>query len=671
MLDILVLLAGALVVGAPIVIWVHRWERVNPMRLAALAASVGVLAVALIAIVLVRVGAYTPVTLLVVVAVSGLLTWAWVIARAGMPSLAIGWSAGPFLILVPVVLFLRERPVYFVFAIGDMGEYINLANSLNATGQLVESFPHLFTTALAFAGALVGASNLIYLLPVVGLSFWGLSTLLVDEIGGRASAWVVSAVLAVHMIPTWFSQFPVSESLYAMALMLTLYLIKVAVDTGDRRIAFAAGLMPGVLLLLRGNAVLLLPILLVVVAMTALGSSEKTYRSLRYVYVVSLASLAVGYFYNVTWLRSYFFESQITGLAEGFAGVLRTLALDRVSLGGLVVASAVAGTSVWLVDRLHLSHTARAARHMAAHAFVWVGPLSFAGLALLVTSPTGSGLADAGGRFGVLLLLLAMVGLFLGGGWPASDGTRIVIALSSILVAVFSLLFTIRIGSPRGHAFFLYWDRYLFSEAFPSVVVLAGVGLSRLLGLARLSIGRIGLAGGLSVLTIGIAAIGVGPALTIREQPMFVNSYQEVSSLNTLALSEGEGPILFSGYLQQPDGWIFPNSYRAIATPLVFSFSRSVPNIIGLDPFESDPIVSMRDAYEFLDASGLDQVYLIRAVGPGSGSTAESEEGDWAVVGEVAVPIEVVPQVPGVLHPEMHLVHMAFEVVLVSGLDRR
>ena len=321
-IELAVLFVGAVVVGIPIVVWVHRWDQVNPMRLTVLGAVFGVVSSSVVATILLRLGIYTPVAFAIVIGSVTALSWGLVIVRVGLPSFTISRSSWFFVLLVPLVVLLREHPVYFIYQIGDMGEYINRANDLNATGTLTESFPHLFTTALAAAGAVVGADDLVYLVPLVGGLFWGVATLLIDAIGGRPVAWVLSTVLALHLVPVWFSRFPVSESLYALVLVTMMCLLKNAIDSGDRRLAIAAGLMPGVLLLVRGNAVLLAPVLFLVAVMTALGASERAYGVVRNVYIASYMSLAIGYFYNVTWVHSYFYETQLRDLGGSLIGLL-------------------------------------------------------------------------------------------------------------------------------------------------------------------------------------------------------------------------------------------------------------------------------------------------------------------------------------------------------------
>ena len=298
--------------------------------------------------------------------------------------------------------------------------------------------------------------------------------------------------------------------------------------------------------------------------------------------------------------------------------------------------------------------------------FVIVGPLCFAAVAFVITSPIGGGLIDGGGRFGLLILLLALVGIFLAGAWTTEDGPRIVIVLSSMLVVVYGILHALRLTDPRGHAFFLYWDRYMFSEVFPSVVVLAAAGLSRLFGFVSLTTRRPLAIGGLALITIGTVLLGGGPASAMRERMMFADSYEELSTLNSLALTAGDLPVFFSGYESQPEGWIFPNSFRAIATPLADSFSRDVPNIKDLDDFGLDPSVTERELYEYLKNEDVEGVYVIRAVGPGAHKAEDGKLTNQSVLGKVEVPIEVLRQAPGVLNPETTQVDMTFEVVLVS-----
>ena len=666
MTEMSLLAAMSVFSGAPLAIWLHRWDRVNPMRLLAVSSAIGIPFGAIVGIVLIRSGLYSVGSVLVVILSVSSAMWVLVFWKRRVPSFAVDRSSLWFLLLVPVVLYLRLHPVYFIYEIGDMGEYINRANAVNIDGDLTGGFPHFFTAALAISGAVVGPDDIVMLLPLVGLAYWAMSSLLVDLIAGRLVAWILSIVLAVHLVPVWFARFPVSEAVYALLLITLLYFMKLGLDSQDRRLAIAAGILPGALLLLRGNAVLLAPILLLVVSMTALSASKETFRTARTMWIVTTLSLSGAYFYNVTWLPTYFFETQISGIAASAADVMRQLGLATLSIQGVLATLAAIWASVWLIDRLHSSNLFSSMRRQSSWFPLAVGLFVFAGVAFLITSPNAAGLLDAGGRFGAFLVLTGMVGVFLLGGWSDTDGSRFVTLTCAILVLVYSVLYAVRLPSPRGHAFFLYWDRYLFSEVFPCLIVLSAMGLSRVAGWLALPSRRASVLASAGIIFGAAILLGPAPAIAMRDRLMFQDSYQEVAALELLASSEGEAPIFFSGYVELPEGWIFPNSYRAIALPLVESFTRTVPNIRGLDDFGPDPGVDENDVERYLERSGRDTAYLIRAVGPGSHLVVDSPSVAHRPLGSVKMPIEVIRHTPGIVTPDIEAVIMEFEVGLLT-----
>ena len=124
------------------------------------------------------------------------------------------------------------------------------------TGTVAGQFPHLFPASIAIAyglDGLTGARRTVGFWAVLGvLAVYFAGARLV----GRRAAAVAAALLALHIIQTWFSRYPNVEVVMQALLFAALLAIARAVVDGDRFFAPVAGFVLGLLLFLRYDVVL-------------------------------------------------------------------------------------------------------------------------------------------------------------------------------------------------------------------------------------------------------------------------------------------------------------------------------------------------------------------------------------------------------------------------------
>ncbi|MBW1881096.1 MAG: hypothetical protein JRJ84_22310, partial [Deltaproteobacteria bacterium] len=226
------------------------------------------------------------------------------------------------------------------------------------------------------------------------------------------------------------------------------------------------------------------------------------------------------------------------------------------------------------------------------------------------------GLLDSLSRFSPVLLILGAAGI-LAAHFRNKDAVAASMGLhGAYLFSVFAALFALRITEPRNHAYFLYWDRYLFSEAFPGLVILAAVGGDAIwqgvLRMRRPWLARAAALAGVA-LFVWSGARALRYSLPVARSTLFADAYQDLERLEESTSAEGELPIIYSGFDDQPKGWIFPNTFRAMALPLTETFGRRVLNIYGRGPFSPDPVPTPHEVREIMEGAGVEAVYLVAA----------------------------------------------------------
>ena len=270
----LVVLVVLVLIGSPLALSI-RGAQPEWTGLAFESAVIGLAVEMLVAIVLLHAGYYSlPTALGLTALVVGGATVAArrAGARGAVPRLDLSLlkRSRPTLIglgtlaLMALALLLRRSPSYFIFQTGDMGGYVNAANLLTR-GQHFGTSPQGFTLFLRETNLLLGTANTVAGLPALG----AILVLGVIAIARSLGLHVAVAIgmgflVAVHPVMVWFSVFPVSESLYATLLVALLYFVVRARSSTSASYAVIAGIIAGGLLIVRGEAILLAPVIVVV-----------------------------------------------------------------------------------------------------------------------------------------------------------------------------------------------------------------------------------------------------------------------------------------------------------------------------------------------------------------------------------------------------------------------
>lgn len=139
------------------------------------------------------------------------------------------------------------------------------------TGAVVGQFPHVFPAAIAIGyglDGLTGARRTTGVWAILGLLavyFAG------QRLAGRAAAFAAAALLALHVIEVWFARYPNAEVVMQALLFAALLAHARAHVDGNRFFAPVAGVLLGLLLFLRFDAVLGIAAVLAAVALLVLA----------------------------------------------------------------------------------------------------------------------------------------------------------------------------------------------------------------------------------------------------------------------------------------------------------------------------------------------------------------------------------------------------------------
>jgi hypothetical protein len=618
----LVVLLVLFVTGAPIARCLAR-ERSEWTRFLFESCAIGLIAQLTIGIALVRAGHFTQPDVALVTAIvvaGGLGAGGWRLFREP-PAVDIRWLV-PLSVLLAVALALRAHPSYFIFETGDMGEYVNLANVTARGVNLVESFPHGFTMYLAASNLLLGQAHTVGGVPALGIMLVLGTLSFAKGLGLRAvAAFGAGAIMVVHPIMVWFSTFPVSESLYAPLLIAALYFLMQARVQSSHAYAVVSGLSLGLLLLVRGNAMLLAPILVVALLVSAAFDTEKAYRVQRTSAVVALVALAAAYAYDVRYVFKYFVGTQLHYYVPGrIYRVAHRLNLFEWSWWLVVAVVLGLGTllvAAYLVRRF-LKPRLEASSTLGFRLIYGVT----AGGALVVALAIGSnGLNDSLVRWGPAVLGLALAGIVLMIARPGryiDSMTGLVVVLG---IATFSVLYAHRVPHARPAAFYLYWDRYLFSEVLPLVIVVVAIALHALGDLiAQKDAPSVRNRVIAAVALVAVVLAMVPEAIEthrVTRYTLFGDSYGVMARLNRATSAPGRPPVIvYSGLRTLPPYW-FPNeTYRVFALPLQQTFGRGVIGVL-FDPHHTDKSYDPVTARALLRKKRISSGYLVDVRDPG------------------------------------------------------
>jgi hypothetical protein len=570
-------------------------------------------------------------------------------ARHGLPSRPdVSRGYIPFLLAATVValvaILLRLHDVNFLPWVGDMGAYVNWANEFVRTGDLRSSWPPLFSSFLAIASAVFGPASTTAGLATTGVVLLALLARLLGQL--RVGRWVtllVVALMAVNIHAVWFATFPGSESLNAPIVLLLFSLVTRLLDrsrTDLPLVAGAIGLTLFALTLLRGSGPFLLAPLFVLAVLASAVPDLRAWAGRAWLaFTVGVAGAAAGIWYGIAVIPRYFVEMQL-----GF--LLPDALLDAGKRFGVLTASPVlaslllTGTAAlalvtWLVGRRH--------RHRApgtGRAFPALGIALGAVLALEVVLELviGTNVGFILIRTGILVVVLAVAGSVLSGLRLRDDRFLVVGSLGAMSVVLLAF-HTTRLGGDRFHSFYLYWDRYLFSEVIPALAVMAGVGLSVGWAIARERFPRLStrpaLAGGIAgAVTLAVVALPSAPALAVQSQHGYLDGAYDFTE-RLLAHTESDVPMLWGATSDDPaPGFFFPNTWMAFAIPLERTFGVEFENVSqGDDNFQPDDVIIPQELAEIAG----DGAVLVFETDTGEGRPLDERLPSTFTVTEVAV----------------------------------
>jgi hypothetical protein len=345
----------------------------------------------------------------------------------------------------------------------------------------------------------------------------------------------------------------------------------------------------------------------------ALVVERRTLEVLSVFLASALGSLGLGFVFNARFSHPYFIAEQLPKFVpdpifrhlEGMGGL--RFAAPRLALLAVVTALLFIGVR-GVHARLGPPNDGAALR--VVRRALLPGLLGLALVALLVVLDT-AGLVDALSRYDLVVEVLAGVGAAVAM-WRFADHfddvERVGAALVLLTGVTFALLYAERLPRPRFAPYYLYWDRYLFSELFPLMVV-AVIWAVWLLERARVPGPAIGVA------AVGLAALLHADASVARERTFMDDAYEQVEAIDRLA--EDDVPFVFAGVgpAEMPKVLCHPNTHRLVASPLAATFGRRFLNL-GLAPYAPDPRPEAADLRSALSRADGDGAYLLQvAVG--------------------------------------------------------
>ena len=516
---------------------------------------------------------------------------------------------------------LRTKPAYFLYQIGDFGEYVNRGNVLADGGSFTQWFTNGFSVLMGLASVTLGEAHEVDVMGFLGLAV--MATVLATATRLGATAWARAAVavaFAIGVVPVWYSNFPASETFYALLLSGMLLFLVGAVQDRHHASAALAGVLAFCLMLTRGNAVLVMALLAGFALLAAPFVQRHTMRIVVTFAGAASFGLFAGFVYNSRYNHPYFITFQMPqffpdAVWQRFAdlGGLRAAAWK-----GSIYAVVVVGV-LWLAVTLNrrLAGTALAARLQVA-----LLPVTLVVAVVALFWPL-----DAGGLREALetyegamqvLLVLGVVGAFVVFARRATEHVRVGVLFAALFALTYALVHAFRFDAPRTAPYYLYWDRYLWSEFLPMMLLLAALGVGLVeMAWRRLPRGRTpaGVAL-LAMATLGAATMWSAGALG-REHRFMGDAYGQLAEVDALL---GDEPIVFRGRtraeaLSQPV--LHPNTFRLFAQPLGETFGRQFLNLRRVAAYGDDPLPSVQDARDLLAEAGHERGLWLQVLAPG------------------------------------------------------
>lgn len=560
---------------------------------------------------------------------------------SGLPSVRWridAWTTATVVVLCGATL-IRLRSVNFISRGGDAGGYVNWANEYARTGVLDAGFPPLFSMYLGIASRLFGSANTTATVPLLGVFLLLAVLRLLSQLEAQPVVKVAALLLVgFHTHAVWYSSFPLSEALQAPLLVMFLSNV-VAVCKAPREVQPVGELITlGLTALALGLCRVTAPLLLVpMVALPAI-SVIRPWRSFTSPVAAAVATatagVSLGYIYGITAIRQYYVGNQIGGtLPESVVDRMDRLGLLDVTpaLVGLIALALGALVAVAWATRPRSGWTGPPPGGDAMssedptllHTWWWPLPVAVVLIVagkLVVDSTAGSEVNGQLHRIGYPLLILAGLAMLVPRGLRGARG------ITSIFGAVVAMSMVVlndrRLDGPMPHGHFLYWDRYLFSEMFPMVVVIVALGATGALEWTTDRFpGRRGGWPSAPTLLVGTVPLALAAAAILSTlATVRVMNYDETLD-NTYELErdivrlmpDSDAPVLWTSNTAAPPGsFFFPNTWYSLGTPLRMTFGRDVVNIASLrDPFAPELMITNREMAAAVGCSADAKAYVV------------------------------------------------------------
>lgn len=511
-------------------------------------------------------------------------------------------------VVLAVALLLRRHPSDFVEYTGDMGAYTSWANQFLRTGSLQSSWPPVFSMFLVLGGLLTGANGVTAIVPITGLVLILLTVRLLRLLKiDRWIALVVGAVIALHPASVWFSTITLSESLNAPLIVLWLIaVVGVLQNHGRRQTGWAVvgGVAMLALSLLRGTApILVIPVVIVAVVALIAPRWRHLASGLWAFLLANGVGAAIGYWYGVDRIQSYYVGLQIkellpTGLFRdlGSAGLLKTSVASALAAIAIVV---VLGVVYLLVRRLIRVSAVDSAVDSDAedNAGVVVRLIELASGALLVVAVFLARHHDNDvwqilHRQGLGFVLVALVGALVVAITRHTRARAAIVIVTTMLAAVFVFLQNGRLAEIRPHIVFLYWDRYLYSEFFPLMMILVGITLGTVFETlsVRLDFSRVFTRPRAGSKTLDFSApvtavvalallVGILPQTALMQRDTLLQGAQTIETKLRVAMPDHDRTLLWGATaVGVVPGAGFPNTWQSLGLPLKYAYGYPFDN---------------------------------------------------------------------------------------------
>lgn len=511
------------------------------------------------------------------------------------------WAYGAVVVCV-LALGLRLRPHLMLAWTGDQGAYVMNALEYANGYPLATGFPKGFPLYLSVSAYLFGPGSVVDGLPLLGL-LTVVGTMRLCSVLSL-SPWIAllaGATMALHPSAIYLSVFPGSESLQAVLSLAWVVLIGLLLSRPPGRASSVLGpALSFAVMAALGFTRITAPILLLPVALLLLSTLAPRLRSYAGTVAGVLAggTLGAGTGLVLSIVRSgAYTERQLEGILPAEAmRVIRDAGLLEVAWPYLLVLLlSVVALVLWSgrqVSRLPRPQETARSPVPAGLAVAALG----SSLTLVLMEGPGE-FYEALSRYGWPLVLLSLGSLLLA--VLGSTFQALMVAVLAWSQFPFVFIHARQFDLPRVHEYYLYWDRYLYSEFLPMTI---GLGACALMG-AALLLSRGRRAFRALVPTLGVVLVATTLASKANVYGYVYSGTQLEGSLeineDLAEVIDEDLPLLWGADSAEPAApRIFGNTGHALGTPYARVHGADLREMRLRSPFAPDPVVSFSTVRE-------------------------------------------------------------------------